>query len=101
MQYFKHGQEFTWQWWALGAVNEIPNFGNEPFGLIVRNLFTKHRINCLHPTFTRMLAQHNAMITTDQLRIKPLIVVRMLQQAFNVDTGFAGKNSLADQTFLP
>ena len=62
---------------------------------------TEPAVHHLHGPRTGVLAEHDAVRLTHFLRIVALIVVRMLEQAIDVNAGFVREGAGTDDTFLP
>ena len=76
------------------TVGELSRFG-------LANRRAEHGVDGLYAALAGMFAEHDAVLAPDQPRIETLIVVGMLEQTIDVDSGLVRKHARADHALLP
>ena len=80
---------------------EIAQAADDRHCLGVRQGTAERRINGLHAALAGVLAEDEAMLAADELRIEALVVVGMLEQAVDMNAGLVREGALADHALLP
>ena len=101
MNVFQQRKQFARRRRTFARHHEITNLLHQAGGFGVIHACAQSGIDRLYAAPPGMLAENETVFAPDQPRIEALIVVRMLDQAIDVDARLMRERAFSDDAFLP